>query len=177
MDNVRLRRLKADYEALRRLARLHPRIDIEGVVGNPPERYRIHLKVKSLREKSRTPRWDSSWRRRWLTALTVTQSSSAARLALRRRATASKVSRHWMGGMRRSAMVAARGPFGRMSPIMPPQPRCLHCDAPTFPPAPSFGCAHPALARERHSPGRWTTRRIGPATEFVPQLFLRHLLN
>ena len=51
MDNVRLRRLKADYEALRRLARLHPRIDIEGVVGNPPERYRIRLTVKSLREK------------------------------------------------------------------------------------------------------------------------------
>jgi ubiquitin-protein ligase len=51
MDNVRLRRLKADYEALRRLARLHPKIDIEGVVGNPPERYRIRLTVKSLREK------------------------------------------------------------------------------------------------------------------------------
>ncbi|MBK7075327.1 MAG: hypothetical protein IPH44_23830 [Myxococcales bacterium] len=48
---MRLRRLKADYEALRRLARLHPRIDIEGVVGNPPERYRIRLTVKSLREK------------------------------------------------------------------------------------------------------------------------------
>ncbi|MBK9030853.1 MAG: hypothetical protein IPL61_05850 [Myxococcales bacterium] len=54
MDNVRLRRLKADYEALRRLAQLHPRITIEGVVGNPPERYRIRLKVKSLREKGDT---------------------------------------------------------------------------------------------------------------------------
>ena len=51
MDNVRLRRLQADYESLRRLARLHPRIEIEGVFGNPPERYRIKLKVKSLRER------------------------------------------------------------------------------------------------------------------------------
>lgn len=50
MDNVRLRRLKADYEALRRLAHLHPRIEIEGAAGNPPDRYRIKLKVKSLRE-------------------------------------------------------------------------------------------------------------------------------
>jgi ubiquitin-protein ligase len=51
MDSVRLRRLKADHDALRRLARLHPKIEIEGVVGNPPERYRLKLKVKSLREK------------------------------------------------------------------------------------------------------------------------------
>lgn len=51
MDNVRLRRLKADHEALRRLAHLHPRIEIEGVFGNPPERYRLRLKVKSLRER------------------------------------------------------------------------------------------------------------------------------
>jgi ubiquitin-protein ligase len=51
MENVRLRRLKADYEALRRLAHLHPRIEIEGVFGNPPERYRLKLTVKSLRER------------------------------------------------------------------------------------------------------------------------------
>lgn len=51
MDNVRLRRLKADHEALRRLANLHPKIEIEGVFGNPPERYRLLLKVKSLREQ------------------------------------------------------------------------------------------------------------------------------
>ena len=50
MDNVRLRRLKADHEALRRLAHLHPKIEIEGVFGNPPERYRFLLKVRSLRE-------------------------------------------------------------------------------------------------------------------------------
>jgi ubiquitin-protein ligase len=51
MENVRLRRLKADHEALRRLAHLHPKIEIEGVVGNPPERYRVLLKVRSLRER------------------------------------------------------------------------------------------------------------------------------
>src|SRR5262252_10204597 len=51
MDNVRLRRLKADHEVVRRLARLHPKIEIEGVFGNPPERYRLRLKVKSLREQ------------------------------------------------------------------------------------------------------------------------------
>lgn len=51
MDNVRLRRLKADYEALRRLAHLHPKIEIEGVSGNPPDRYRLKLRVKSLRER------------------------------------------------------------------------------------------------------------------------------
>ena len=51
MENVRLRRLKADYDALRRLAHLHPRIQIEGVSGNPPDRYRLVIKVKSLRER------------------------------------------------------------------------------------------------------------------------------
>jgi len=51
MDNVRLRRLKADHDALRRLAHLHPRIEIEGVFGNPPERYRLKLQVRSLRER------------------------------------------------------------------------------------------------------------------------------
>jgi ubiquitin-protein ligase len=51
MENVRLRRLKADYDALRRLAHRHPRIEIEGVSGNPPDRYRLRLTVKSLRER------------------------------------------------------------------------------------------------------------------------------
>jgi hypothetical protein len=51
MNNVRLLRLRSDYEAVRRLVRLHPRIDIEGVVGNPPEKYRLVLAVRSLREK------------------------------------------------------------------------------------------------------------------------------
>jgi ubiquitin-protein ligase len=52
MDHVRLRRLKADHEALRRLAHLHPKIEIEGVFGNPPERYLLRLQVTSLRERA-----------------------------------------------------------------------------------------------------------------------------
>jgi hypothetical protein len=46
------------------------------------------------------PSWLSSWRMRWLTALGVTASASPAAVTLRRRARASKASRHWMGGMR-----------------------------------------------------------------------------
>jgi ubiquitin-protein ligase len=51
MSNVRLRRLMSDYEAVRRLARKHPKIEVEGVFGNPPERYLLVLKVQSLRER------------------------------------------------------------------------------------------------------------------------------
>lgn len=51
MSNVRLRRLMADYEAVRRLVRMHPRIDIEGISGNPPDRYLLVLHVRSLRER------------------------------------------------------------------------------------------------------------------------------
>jgi hypothetical protein len=42
----------------------------------------------------------SSCLTRWLTALGVTHNSSAAWVTLRNRAKASKVKRHWMGGMR-----------------------------------------------------------------------------
>lgn len=51
MSNVRLRRLMADYEAVRRLVRLHPKIEAEGVSGNPPDRYLLVLHVRSLRER------------------------------------------------------------------------------------------------------------------------------
>jgi ubiquitin-protein ligase len=50
MSSMRLRRLVADYEAVRRLARLHPRVEVEGVEGNPPERYVLTLEARSLRE-------------------------------------------------------------------------------------------------------------------------------
>ncbi|MFQ5844005.1 MAG: ubiquitin-conjugating enzyme E2 [Planctomycetota bacterium] len=49
--SVRLLRLRSDLESVRRLAHLHPRIEVEGVTGNPPERYRLVLRVRSLREK------------------------------------------------------------------------------------------------------------------------------
>jgi hypothetical protein len=42
----------------------------------------------------------SSCLTRWLTALGVTHNSSAAWVTLRKRARASNVKRHWMGGMR-----------------------------------------------------------------------------
>ncbi len=51
MSQLRLRRLQADYEAVRRLAHLHPRVEVEGVEGNPPQRYVIVLTARSLREK------------------------------------------------------------------------------------------------------------------------------
>jgi ubiquitin-protein ligase len=50
VSSVRLKRLQSDYEAVRRLARLHPRIRVEGVSGTPPDRYRLVLNVRSLRE-------------------------------------------------------------------------------------------------------------------------------
>ena len=49
MNAVRLRRLQADYEAVRRLVHHHPRVEIEGVSGNPPDRYILQLSVRSLR--------------------------------------------------------------------------------------------------------------------------------
>ena len=50
-SDVRLRRLQSDYEAIRRLVHRHPRVEIEGVAGTPPERYRLKLRVRSLRKK------------------------------------------------------------------------------------------------------------------------------
>lgn len=51
MNSLRLRRLQSDYEAVKRLAACHPRVVVEGAQGNPPERYRIRLHVRSLRER------------------------------------------------------------------------------------------------------------------------------
>src|SRR6185369_7881995 len=48
---VRLRRLQSDYEAIRRLVRVHPHIKTEGVSGNPPEVYRLFLSVRSLQQR------------------------------------------------------------------------------------------------------------------------------
>ncbi len=50
MSSLRLKRLQADYEGVQRLGRLHPRIRVEGVGGTPPDRYRLELRVRSLRE-------------------------------------------------------------------------------------------------------------------------------
>jgi hypothetical protein len=58
------------------------------------------LRLKSLPAKNFRPSSSSSWRMRWLTALGVTLSSSAARFTLRSRATASKACRPWVEGRR-----------------------------------------------------------------------------
>jgi ubiquitin-protein ligase len=50
--NVRLKRLQTDYEVVRHLTHHHPKIEVEGVAGNPPDRYRLVLHVRSLREKA-----------------------------------------------------------------------------------------------------------------------------
>jgi len=43
--------LLADYETIRRLVRMHEnRILVAGVSGNPPDRYQIVYRVRSLRE-------------------------------------------------------------------------------------------------------------------------------
>jgi ubiquitin-protein ligase len=51
MNSVRLVRLQSDYESVRRLVRLHPHIETEGVSGNPPELYRLSLSVRSLQQR------------------------------------------------------------------------------------------------------------------------------
>ena len=51
MSNVRLTRLQSDYDTIRRLVRKHPLIETEGVSGNPPEKYRLFLTVRSLQQR------------------------------------------------------------------------------------------------------------------------------
>lgn len=51
MADVRLRRLQSDYNAMRQLVHLNPRIQVESVSGNPPTLYRLGVRVRSLREQ------------------------------------------------------------------------------------------------------------------------------
>lgn len=51
MSTVRLRRLQADYEKVRDYVTRHPRLQLIQAQGNPPERYQIEYRVKSLRQK------------------------------------------------------------------------------------------------------------------------------
>jgi len=50
MSTVRLRRLQSDFERLTDLARRHPRLTIVQAVGEPPDRYQIKYRVRSLRK-------------------------------------------------------------------------------------------------------------------------------
>ncbi|HEX8456650.1 MAG TPA: ubiquitin-conjugating enzyme E2 [Pyrinomonadaceae bacterium] len=51
MNSVRLVRLQEDYNSVRRLVRLHPKIETDGILGNPPELYRLFLSVRSLQQR------------------------------------------------------------------------------------------------------------------------------
>ncbi len=50
MSNVRLRRLQADFEKLSNYVRKHPRLKIIQSDGEPPERYQLEYRIRSLRQ-------------------------------------------------------------------------------------------------------------------------------
>ncbi len=50
MSNVRLRRLQADFEKLSDYVKRHPRLKIIQADGEPPERYQLEYRIRSLRQ-------------------------------------------------------------------------------------------------------------------------------
>lgn len=50
MSSVRLRRLTADFDRLSSYARKHPRLRLIQFDGDPPERYQIEYRIRSLRQ-------------------------------------------------------------------------------------------------------------------------------
>ncbi len=50
MSNVRLRRLQADFEKLSDYVKRHPRLKIIQADGEPPERYQLEFRIRSLRQ-------------------------------------------------------------------------------------------------------------------------------
>lgn len=51
MSTVRLRRLQADFHNLRDYARRHPRLQLVQHDGDPPERYHVQYRIRSLVQK------------------------------------------------------------------------------------------------------------------------------
>ena len=51
MSLVRLRRLQADFAKLQEYVRRHPRVQLVQHDGDPPERYQLQYRVRSLRQK------------------------------------------------------------------------------------------------------------------------------
>jgi predicted Zn finger-like uncharacterized protein len=49
MSTVRLRRLGADFARLKEYVRLHPRVRLIQTQGDPPERYQLEYRIRSLR--------------------------------------------------------------------------------------------------------------------------------
>jgi predicted Zn finger-like uncharacterized protein len=56
MSTVRLRRLKADHAKLREYTRRHPRVRLLQADGDPPERYQLEYRVRSLQLVDGEPR-------------------------------------------------------------------------------------------------------------------------
>ncbi|HBH53739.1 MAG TPA: hypothetical protein DDY91_17775 [Planctomycetaceae bacterium] len=50
MSTIRLRRLAADHQKLREYTDRHPRLELLAADGDPPERYVIEYKIRSLRQ-------------------------------------------------------------------------------------------------------------------------------
>jgi ubiquitin-protein ligase len=50
MSNVRLRRLSADFTNLQQYVRRHPRVKLVTSDGDPPERYQLEYRIRSLRQ-------------------------------------------------------------------------------------------------------------------------------
>jgi len=50
MSTVRLRRLTADFGKLQDYVRLHPRVKLLQFDGDPPERYQLEYRIRSLRQ-------------------------------------------------------------------------------------------------------------------------------
>lgn len=51
MSTVRLRRLNADFETLTDYIQRHPRLRLVQANGDPPERYQLEYRIKSLKKK------------------------------------------------------------------------------------------------------------------------------
>lgn len=51
MSAVRLRRLQADFLKLQDYVKRHPRVELMGTDGNPPERYQLQYQIRSLQQK------------------------------------------------------------------------------------------------------------------------------
>ncbi len=51
MSSIRLKRLQADFNQITQYVHRHPRLQLIQAVGDPPERYQLEYRVKSLRQK------------------------------------------------------------------------------------------------------------------------------
>ena len=51
MSTVRLRRLNGDYEKLTQYVQRHPRVKLIQAEGEPPEKYQLEYRIRSMRQK------------------------------------------------------------------------------------------------------------------------------